>query len=280
MDKLQGILEFKLIDFENFHISVWNIIFIITVFILVKFLFSFIKRILKKRLLANGKLDDGRFISILQLFQYFIYIIAILLSIESVGINVTYLIGASAALLVGIGIGMQQTFNDIISGIIILFEGTIEVGDVVEIDSVVGTIKEIRLRTCKVESRESIIMIIPNSKFVTSNVINWSHNKNTTLFSVEVGVAYGSDVELVRDILLSCAKTHGDVLDNPEAVVRFSNFGDSSLDFKLLFWTDKIWNVEFVKSDLRFIIDKQFRKHKIVIPFPQRDLHIYKNDIQ
>lgn len=280
MINIRKILEHRIFEFDQFHLSVWNIIFIIAVFIIVKFLFIFIKRVLKKRLLTHGKIDDGRFISILQLFQYFIYIIAILLSIESMGVNVTYLIGASAALLVGIGMGMQQTFNDIISGIIILFEGTIEVGDVVEIDSIVGTIKEIRLRTCKVESRESIIMIIPNSKFVTSNVINWSHNMNTTLFSVEVGVAYGSDVDLVKKILLACAKKHGDVLDEPEAAVRFANFGDSSLDFKLLFWTDKIWNVEFIKSDLRFMIDKQFRENKIVIPFPQRDLHIHKNDIQ
>ena len=277
MEKIERILEHRLFEFENFHISVWNIFLIIAIFIGVRFLFYTVKKVLKKRLLNQGKVDDGRFLSILQLIQYFIYVIAILISIESIGINITWLLGASAALLVGIGMGMQQTFNDIISGIIILFEGTIEVGDVVEIDSLIGTIKEIRLRTCKIETRESIVMIVPNSKFVTSNVINWSHNEDTTCFNINVGVAYGSDVELVKKLLLECALEHGEVLNNVEPNVRFVNFGESSLDFKLLFWTNRIWLVEQVKSDLRFMIDKKFREKNITIPFPQRDVHIYKN---
>lgn len=280
MRKIENILDHKILEFDTLHISVWNVFFIISIFVLVKFLFLLIKKILKKRLKNKNIIEDGRLLSILQLIQYFFYIMAILISIKSIGIEVTWLIGASAALLVGLGMGLQQTFNDIISGIIILFEGTLEIGDVVEVDNIVGVVKEIRLRTCKIESRESIIMIIPNSKFVTSNVINWSHNNTTTLFSVEIGVAYGSNVELVRDILLSCAVKHGDVLNKPAAAVRFSNFGDSSLDFKLLFWTEKIWNVEFVKSDLRFMIDKKFRENNITIPFPQRDVHIYNNEVQ
>lgn len=273
--RIQEILEYRLLEFENFHISIWNIIFVVTLFITVRFLFSIIKKVLRRRLLNRGHIDDGRLISILQLIQYFIYIMAIIISINSIGIDITWLIGASAALLVGIGMGLQQTFNDIISGIIILFEGTIEVGHIVEVDGVIGTVKEIRLRTCKIETRKAIIMIIPNSKFVTSNVINWTHNMDTTLFEVAVGVAYGSDVDIVKKVLLDCAEKHGEVLDEPEPVVRFTNFGDSSLDFKLLFWTTKIWNVEFIKSDLRFMIDKEFREKGITIPFPQRDVHIY-----
>ena len=275
MSKLEAILEHRLLEFDRFSVSVWNIMLIITIFLIVKFLFWFIKRFLQRRLLNKGKIDDGRLLSILQLIQYFIYVIAIFISVESIGIDITWLIGAGAALLVGVGMGMQQTFNDILSGVIILFEGTIEVGDVVEIDSLVGTIKEIRLRTCKVETRESIVMIVPNSKFVTSNVINWSHNKDTTCFNVSVGVAYGSDVELVKQLLLECAKEHGEILNTPPAFIRFENFGDSSLDFKLFFWTNKIWGVEIIKSDLRFMIDKKFRESGVTIPFPQRDVHIY-----
>ena len=273
--KIQNILEYKLLEFENFHISIWNIIFIITVFVVVNFLFSIIKKVLKRRLINRGQIDDGRLISILQLIQYFIYILAILISIRSIGIDINWLIGASAALLVGIGMGLQQTFNDIVSGVIVLFEGTLEVGDVVEVDGIIGEVKEIRLRTCKLETRESIIMIIPNSKFVTSNVINWSHNMDTTLFHINVGVAYGSDVDMVKNCLIECAQKHGEVLKNPEPFVRFTDFGDSSLDFKLFFWTDKIWTVEFIKSDLRFMIEKKFRESGVKIPFPQRDVHIY-----
>lgn len=278
--KIQDLLEHKIIEFDSFHLSVWNIFFIVTVFVFVKLLFKIIQNVLRKRLVSRGQIEDGRLLSILQLIQYFIYIMAILISIKSIGIDITLLIGASAALLVGIGMGLQQTFNDIISGVIILFEGTLEIGDVVEVENIIGKVKEIRLRTCKIETRTSTIMIIPNSKFVTSSVYNWSNNQDTTLFTVNVGVAYGSNVDIVKNILLNCAKSHGEILKDPEPFVRFDNFGDSSLDFKLGFWTEKIWSVEFIKSDLRFMIDKQFRENKVVIPFPQRDLHIYKNDIQ
>ena len=276
MNTLQSILEHRLLQFEDFHISIWNFILILAIFISVKLSFWLIKRVLKRRLLNKGKVDDGRFLSILQLIQYFIYIIATFISIESIGIDITWLIGASAALLVGIGMGMQQTFNDILSGVLILFEGTIEVGDVVEIDSLVGEIKEIRLRTCKVETREEIVIIVPNSKFVTSNVINWTNNTDVTRFKVNIGVAYGSDVQLVKSVLLTCAENHQEILKNRKSFVRFKDFGDSSLDFQLFFWTTKIWQVETIKSDLRFMIDKKFRENNITIPFPQRDVHLFQ----
>lgn len=277
MRDLQSILEYRLFEFEKFHFSVGNIFFVLLVYVTVRLTLWIVKRVLRKRFLDKGKTDDGRLLSTLQLIRYFVYVVALVISIESIGIDITLLIGASAALLVGVGMGMQQTFNDIVSGIIILFEGTIEVGDVLEIDELVGTIKEIRLRTCKIQTREAFTVIVPNSKFVTSNVINWSHSAKTTRFNVSVGVAYGSDISLVKKLLLECAEKHGEVLPMPASFVRFENFGDSSLDFNLFFWTNKIWEVENVKSDLRFMIEDAFRESKVTIPFPQRDVHIRQN---
>jgi len=137
-------------------------------------------------------------------------------------------------------------------------------------------VKNIGFRTTKIENRDNIIMIIPNSRFIGENVINWSHIEQKTRFSVDVGVAYGSDVELVKKVLLECAYKHQEVTDYPKPFVRFLDFGNSSLDFQLYFWTDNAFRVENIKSDLRFAINNIFKKNGITIPFPQRDVHIKK----
>jgi small-conductance mechanosensitive channel len=196
--------------------------------------------------------------------------------LDTLGIRLTLLLAGSAALLVGIGLGLQQVFKDIVSGFFLLFEGNLKVGDVVELEGDVGIVKEIGFRTTKIENRDNIILIIPNSKFIGENVINWSHIEQKTRFSVDVGVAYGSDVELVKKVLLECARDHQEVTEYPKPFVRFDDFGNSSLDFQLFFWTDNAFRVENIKSDLRFAIDKKFRENKITIPFPQRDVHIKK----
>ena len=143
-------------------------------------------------------------------------------------------------------------------------------------DDEIGKVKEINFRTTKIETRDNIILVIPNSTFIDHKVINWSHIQKRTRFNVQVGVAYGSDVRLVERLLLECAYANTDVSKMPKPFVRFNDFGDSSLDFQLYFWTDKAFVVENIKSDLRFAIDKIFRENKVQIPFPQRDVHIIK----
>jgi small-conductance mechanosensitive channel len=178
-------------------------------------------------------------------------------------------------LLVGLGLGLQQIFQDFISGITLIIEGTLKVGDIVEmIDEEVGRVKEISMRTSKIETRDNIILIVPNSKLINDVVINWSHIEKKTRFNVDVGVAYGSDVNLVKEILLACAGNHNQIFSSPEPRVRFTDFGNSSLDFQLLFYTNETFRVEDIKSDLRFQIDEAFRKNKVRIPFPQRDVHL------
>lgn len=138
----------------------------------------------------------------------------------------------------------------------------------------VGRVKDIGVRTTKVVERDNIILIIPNSKFTSDNVINWSHMDQKSRFNVAVGVAYGSDVRLVEKVLLECANECNEVVKNPHPFVRFEDFGDSSLDFKLFFWSSNSFFVEQTKSKLRFAIDQKFRENGVTIPFPQRDLHI------
>ena len=174
--------------------------------------------------------------------------------------------------MVGVGLGLQQTFNDLLSGILLLFERTVEVGHMVKIGEMVGTVKGIGLRTSIIETRENVTVIVPNSKLVTDAVINWSHQDEKVRFIVAVGVAYGSDTEKVKNILLETARDNIYVIRKPAPSVRFVNFGDSSLDFQLLIWSRNFIVIEDIKSDIRFEIDRKFREEGIVIPFPQRDV--------
>jgi small-conductance mechanosensitive channel len=209
-----------------------------------------------------------------QILTYVIIVMAVIIALENLGIKMTLIWGGAAALLVGVGLGLQQTFNDLISGIILLFERTVEVGAVLEIDGMVGTVRKIGIRTSIIETRDNLTVIVPNSKLIVDKVINWNHNDDKARFSVSVGVAYGSDTELVKKLMLQVAKEHPKLLQEPAPFVRFVDFGDSSLDMELHFWTKLLIPVENIKSDLRFGIDKAFRDHKVTIPFPQRDLWI------
>ena len=199
--------------------------------------------------------------------------------LESLGVEISILLASIAALLVGVGLGIQQLFNDLASGIILLIERKLRIDDVIQLeDGEVGKVTNIGLRTSEIKTRDDIIMIIPNSKFVNDKIINWSHIDQNTRFHVNVGVAYGSDVNIVTECLLKCAHEHSEVSKSPEPFVRFEDFGDSSLDFQLFFWVEKSFIVERIKSDIRYLIYKAFDDHKIQIPFPQRDLHIIEKN--
>ncbi len=221
----------------------------------------------------SSNIDVGSQFAVNQILKYVIYVVALLIALQNnLGMNLDIILGGAAALMVGIGLGLQQTFNDLISGIILLFERTVEVGDVVEVDGLVGTITKIGIRTSVVLVRDNTSIVVPNSKFITENVINWSHNDDKVRFKLAIGVAYGSDTELVREILLKVAKENPDILQRPAPFIRFIEFADSSLNFELHFWSRNFIRIEDVKSDLRFQVDKEFRENNVEIPFPQRDI--------
>ncbi len=270
---LDDILSYSLVNTEKVTITVYSLLIALLILVTAWFVLWIIKRVFK-RTLYHRAIDPGKGHTVFQLIKYIIWVIAIILVLDTLGVRITLLLAGSAALLVGIGLGVQQVFKDIISGIFLLFEGNLKVGDVVELDGIVGIVTEIGFRTTKIESRDNIILIIPNSKFIGENVINWSHIEQKTRFHVNVGVAYGSDVEKVKRLLLECAHEHQEITHDPQPFVRFLDFGNSSLDFQLFFWTDNAFRVENIKSDLRFAIDRKFRENNVTIPFPQRDVHI------
>jgi len=271
---LKGFLNYELINTEKFTITVYEVILILIILIVTIFLMRVIKRVIRNRE-RKKQFDPGRSHAILQIIRYVLWIIAILVSLRILHIQLTLLLAGSAALLVGLGLGLQQIFQDVMSGVAILFEGSLKVGDIVEIqDDIIGRVIEVGIRTSKIETRDNIIMVVPNSKFVTDVVINWSHIEKKTRFHVDVGVSYGSDVKLVTSVLLKCAEDHGKVSTSPKPFVRFKDFGNSSLDFQLYFWSTETFQVENIKSEIRYEIDAAFRQNQITIPFPQRDVHI------
>jgi small-conductance mechanosensitive channel len=268
------LLNFELIESGNYSLTIFHVITVIVILIITKSFLNLVKRLFRRQETKKG-LEIGKSQAIYQISKYIIWITSILIILETVGIKITFLLASSAALLVGLGLGLQQLFQDFVSGITLLIEGTVKVGDIVETSNgEVGKVDEISLRTSKLRTRDNIILIVPNSSLIVSTVINWSHIEQTTRFSVKVGVAYGSDVNRVTELLLICAKQHNEIVKEPAPLVFFKNFGDSSLNFELLFYTNDTFRVERIKSDLRYAIDKVFRENHITIPFPQRDVYL------
>lgn len=270
---LNSILSYKLVETSNLTITLYDLLMALVIVGITLVILWGLKRLFKKSLFKRA-VDQSKGFAVFQLIKYLVWIIAVFLILDTIGVKITLLLAGSTALLIGIGLGLQQVFKDLISGLFLLFEGNLKLGDVVELDGIIGIVKEIGFRTTKIESRDNIILIIPNSKFIEENVINWSIIEERTRFYVEVGVAYGSDVDLVKRILEECAYEHAEITGSPAPFVRFFDFGNSSLVFQLYFWTYNAFRVENIKSDLRFSINRKFKENGVTIPFPQRDVHI------
>ena len=279
MEILSNFLEFEILHIGEFRLTITTVLTILIIFMIAKLILWLIK----KALFSKHKLktlDQGNLIALFQIIRYVLWVITITLIVETLGVKVTVILAGSAALLVGVGLGLQQTFNDFISGIILLTEGTTKVGDVLEIDGDVVIIQSIGLRTSKGLNRDEIVIIIPNSLITTNKVINWSHQSEKTRFKINVGVAYGSDVDLVMKVLEESVLEHPDIFDKNLISARFLDFGNSSLDFQVLFFSKNVFRIEKVKSDIRKTINRKFIENNITIPFPQMDLHIKSNTIE
>ena len=274
----------SILDFLNytlFHIgtgknhvgiTIGMILLIIAVFIITSFALRLIRFLITRKLSEPDKL---KFISVFKFVKYFIYLLVVIITLSSAGIDITILLTASAALFVGLGLALQELFQDIIGGLFIIVDKSLLVGDVVEMDGRVGRVMDIKLRTTRVITRDDKIMVIPNHKFVSDIIYNYTQNHRTTRELVKVGVAYGSDVQRVKNVLLECAREQSGILKKPEPFVLFEDFGDSALMFSLNFFITDSFVDPKIKSQLRFNIDEKFRLNNISIPFPQRDVHMF-----
>ena len=264
----------KFIDLLNYNFAVGSatftpktVLIVILVFLLTSFLLKILRKIIFRAIAQDTRV---KFKSIFSFVNYFIYIVVILIVLQNIGVDVTAIFAASAALLVGVGLALQTFIQDIISGIFILVDKSVLVGDIIEVDGQICQVENIKLRTTRAVTRENKVLIIPNHKFLTSILFNWTENGIITKEIVEVGVAYKSNPKEIESLLLEIANGHDKVLTSPEPFVLFNDFGDSALLFQLYISVDSSFAANLVKSDLRFSIFQAFEKAGIEIPFPQR----------
>lgn len=264
------------IEFGNHRVTISDILMIIVIFVVVRVIVALINTLIQ-RSLKHRPLDQGRGYTFTKLASYVLYTIGLVIGLEIAGVDVTILIASSAALLVGVGLGIQHIFNDIVSGFVILFEGGIRVGDIIELDGMIARVEEIGIRTSSVINRKGNYIIVPNSQMTSNSVLNWSHGDLISRHDISVGVAYGSDTALVARTLKGVLAGKDYLIADRPVQVVFQDFGDSALLFELRFWAEKSWEMDLFKSDVRFAIDEAFRREGIKIPFPQRDLHLVSN---
>lgn len=258
---------------KSIHITVGLILLLLLAFLVTSFVLKWLRLLFTRKMQGDDKL---KFISIFKFIKYLVYVAVILVTMSVAGIDITILITASAALFVGLGLALQELFQDVIAGIFIIIDKSLLVGDIIEVDGKVVKVFEIKLRTTRALTRDDKVIVIPNHMFISNIIYNHTQNQDTTRESVEVGVAYGSDVDKVTELLLEAAKQHPGVLKHPEPFVHFEDFGDSALLFSIKFYISESFSSPGLKSDIRYRIDRAFRENKVTIPFPQRDIHVYQ----
>ena len=282
-EKLVEFLNIKIYTFTDNQdqitgvLKVKYLLLVILVLLLTTYVLRWVRKLVTQKLPIE---DKAKFVTVFSFARWIIYGIVFLVVIDSLGIDITAVFAASAALLIGVGLALQTLFQDIISGVFILVDQSVHVGDIIEIDGKVGRVEEIKLRTTRAVTIDNKVLVIPNHLYLTNSLYNWTQNGSTTRESVDVGVAYGSDVNLVKKLLLDAAKSSKLVFKQPAPTVLFTDFGDSALNFRVAFTIEDSFNSRIPKSEIRFAIDKLFREHNITIPFPQRDVHIIQDNNQ
>lgn len=289
MDKLEDIVtsvkhffeEFgyfftiTLFNLGNSPISLLTIFYIISLIILLIFFTNKFSKLFAKAILSRYTGNEATIQTITTIGRYIVLVIGSMVIVQTAGIDLSALSILAGALGVGIGFGLQNITNNFISGIIILFEQPIKLGDRIEVGDIKGDVTKISARSTTVITNDNISVIVPNSDFISSTVINWSHNDRNISFRFPVGVSYKENPEIVKKLLLEVAGENTGVLTKPAPDVLFDEFGDSSLNFFLRVWTtDYIDKPDLLKSQLYYATFAKFKENNIEIPFPQRDLNL------
>lgn len=261
-------LEQEIFSFGKYTLYAGEVLVAIVIFIIG----ITISKIIKKFIYRNDKIDIGKQFALTQISHYIIITITGFIILNVLGITTDSLLLSSSALLVGIGLGLQNLFLDFVSGIIILLDRSIKVGDVVEVEGIIGKVREIKMRTTTLKTRENKSMIFPNAALTKDKIINFSHVDRLVRFEIAVGVHYDSDVELVEKLMLQVAKENIEVDSKRTPFVWLENFGDSSLDFKLYYFSKSLFTAPRIRNEIRKDILRKFRENGVTIPYPIRTL--------
>ena len=262
---------------NHIQITIGTLLLVSISFIVTSYILGLVRNLYTRNL---NETDTQKFIGVFKFIKYLAYVIVIFAVLSFSGVNVTPVLAASAALLVGVGLALQELFQDVLGGIFIMLDKSLQAGDIVEVDQRVGRVVDTRLRTTRMVTRDDKVLIIPNHKFISDTVFNYTQNHKQTRETVRVGVAYGSDTTLVKDLLLRSLDNDSRISRRPKPYVLFDDFGDSALLFSINFFISDSFNDPIIKSDIRFRIDQLFRENKVVIPFPQRDVHLITQSSQ
>ncbi|MFZ3265279.1 MAG: mechanosensitive ion channel domain-containing protein [Terriglobales bacterium] len=246
------------------------------IFLVVLILAShFTMLLLQKKVLTHVPLAVGEQYAVARVISYLVFMLGLIVGLQSLGLNLSSLVVVGGALGIGVGLGLQAIVSNFVAGLILLVEQPIKLGDRIEVGSTYGDVVRLRGRSTWIRTNDNVVIIVPNSEFINQRVTNWTANDRQVRISLPVGVSYDSDPKVVREVLLAVARSHPDVLAEPSPEVIFVELGDSSLNFELRVWTiEQVQTPARLKSDLYFAIFETFRKEAIEMPFPQRDLHI------
>jgi small-conductance mechanosensitive channel len=282
MDSITGLanrivehLSVPLFSLGGSTFTLWMLVYLVFFSVLLVFAASRINRIVAHRILANSRIELGVRIAIGSIVKYVLLTIGFVIILQTAGIDLSSITILFGALGVGIGFGLQNITNNFVSGLIILFERPIKVGDRIEVSGIAGDVVDISMRATTIVTNDNISIIVPNSEFISSTVINWSHTDRSVRFNFPVGVSYREDPRKIRELLLGIALDNPGILRDPKPDVLFTDYGDSALMFNLRVWTSEYVNRPGVlKSQLYYEISRRFREEGVEIPFPQRDVHI------
>jgi small-conductance mechanosensitive channel len=278
-DQIKKILNIALFKLSSTDITVSLLLTALGIILIFYIASYIINRIVLKRLLTGLKIEEGTRYMMLRISHYIIMVVGIFFALDNIGVNLAGFGVIFGLLSVGIGFGLQNITSNFVAGLILLFERPIQIGDRVSVAGTEGDVMEINIRSTTIRSINNVSIIVPNSEFVSTNVINWSHGDTKIRLDVEVGVSYNSDLEKVLTVLRTVADEHPKVLKHPEPDVLLTNFGDSAWDMKLRTWISNPKIHHKIKSELNCAIVHAFRENNIEIPFPQRDLHLRSPEI-
>ena len=274
ISQLNAYFTLDTIPLGNNPVSILDIFRVLILVLLVNIIARILSNVLKRRILQETGINRGVQEAIAILIRYTFILIGCIVVLQASGIDLSSLTLLASALGVGAGLGLQDIVKDIGSGLVLVFERPIQVGEFVQIGEQSGTVERIGARSAEIRTLDQVSIIVPNSQFLENKVVNWSHRNPISRIRIPVGVSYRSDPKQVRDLLLRVGHQHPDVLKAPPALVLFTEFGDSALSFDLLVWIAQPSRQFIIKSDLMFMLSDALRKENIEIPFPQRDVHI------
>jgi small-conductance mechanosensitive channel len=273
--RLKGFVDLPLVTLGSAQVTILTLVYLAVFSILLIYLSARLRKWIVEQLLVRTKMDIGARQATGSIIRYFVIAVGFVIMLQTAGIDLTALNVLAGAVGIGLGFGLQNIVSNFISGIIILFERPIKVGDRIVVGEIEGNVERIGGRSTNVVTNDNITIIVPNSSFITQNVINWSHSDRVVRFRIPVSVAYGSDLMLVERLLLEAAGECPDVLEDPPPGVRLMSFGDSGLNFELRAWSSSlIHRSGLLTSKLNLGIYRKFTDHGVEIPYPQRELRI------